>query len=130
MKKKLFLIAVMILAGVTAITSCSRQSQSDKSATSQNASATPRLGTTVLNTARLPAHYETVPSVNSLAPTLSPVKFFGNTKQAYQAAKQIPQTLAQLPCLRVNCVSRSHWRVDYAVDRGSAVRPEPAAPVQ
>ena len=33
-----------------------------------------------------------------LPPTLSPELFTGNEKLAYQAAKEIPQTLAQLPC--------------------------------
>jgi hypothetical protein len=33
-----------------------------------------------------------------LAPTLPPEQFFGQTRQAYQVAKEIPSTLAQLPC--------------------------------
>lgn len=44
----------------------------------------------------VPAHYENPPS--SLPPTLAPEKFPGKTRAAYQAAKDIPQTLAQLPC--------------------------------
>jgi hypothetical protein len=49
-------------------------------------------------TGRIPAYYSTAPDVSSLPPTLSPELFTGNKKLAYQAAKDIPQTLAQLPC--------------------------------
>jgi len=47
---------------------------------------------------RVPAYYTTLPDRTQLAPTLSPELFTGNQKLAYQAAKEIPQTLAQLPC--------------------------------
>jgi hypothetical protein len=46
----------------------------------------------------VPAHFETAPSPDSLAPTLSATRFIGKTKQAYEAARKIPLTLAQLPC--------------------------------
>ncbi|MDQ5845535.1 MAG: PCYCGC domain-containing protein [Acidobacteriota bacterium] len=48
--------------------------------------------------AHVPAHYETAPSPRSLGTTLTPAKFFGKTKQAYEVAREIPVTLAQLPC--------------------------------
>ena len=47
---------------------------------------------------RVPAYYATTPDVRALGPTLSPELFTGNTRLAYQAAKEIPQVLAQLPC--------------------------------
>jgi len=47
---------------------------------------------------RVPAHHETLPSLISLGPTLAPQRFIGKTKEAYQVARKIPQTLAQLPC--------------------------------
>jgi hypothetical protein len=47
---------------------------------------------------RVPAYYETQPPSNTLPNTLSPELFTGNKRLAYQAAKEIPQTLAQLPC--------------------------------
>jgi hypothetical protein len=46
----------------------------------------------------VPAHYETTPSLGSLAPTLRPEQFTGMTREAYRVAGEIPQTLAQLPC--------------------------------
>ncbi len=47
---------------------------------------------------RVPAYYTTPPDVATLPLTLSPELFTGNKKLAYEAAKDIPQTLAQLPC--------------------------------
>ena len=47
---------------------------------------------------RVPAYYKAPPNLSILPPTLSPELFNGNQKLAYQAAKEIPQTLAQLPC--------------------------------
>ncbi len=46
----------------------------------------------------VPAHFETAPSRSSLGPTLAPEKFEGLTRDAYRAAREIPTTLAQLPC--------------------------------
>ena len=38
------------------------------------------------------------PSRASLEPTLAPETFSGITRDAYRAAKEIPVTIAQLPC--------------------------------
>ena len=46
----------------------------------------------------MPAHFEYEPSRSSLGPTLDPEKFTGLARDAYRAAREIPQTLAQLPC--------------------------------
>jgi hypothetical protein len=37
-------------------------------------------------------------ALKKLAPTLAPEKFSGKQRLGYMAAKEIPQTLAQLPC--------------------------------
>ena len=50
------------------------------------------------NGPRIPAHFETPPSAGSLAPILNPEQFTGPTREAYRAVKEIPQTIAQLPC--------------------------------
>ena len=47
---------------------------------------------------RVPAFYTTAPDLAVLPPTLAPELFTGNERLAYRAAKEIPQTLAQLPC--------------------------------
>jgi len=46
----------------------------------------------------VPAHFEVPPSKSSLGPTLDPNSFSGITRDAYRAAREIPVTLAQLPC--------------------------------
>ena len=47
---------------------------------------------------RVPAYNTVAPDPATLPPTLSPEAFTGNQRLAYQAAKDIPQVLAQLPC--------------------------------
>lgn len=46
----------------------------------------------------IPAHYAQAPSRASLGPTLEPAKFTGPVRAAYSAVREIPQTIAQLPC--------------------------------
>jgi hypothetical protein len=46
----------------------------------------------------VPAHFEVPPSKSSLGPTLNPDSFTGPARDAYRAAREIPVTLAQLPC--------------------------------
>jgi uncharacterized protein with PCYCGC motif len=46
---------------------------------------------------RVPA-FLVAPTRASLGPTLDPDKFTGLTRDAYRAVKQIPLTIAQLPC--------------------------------
>ena len=46
---------------------------------------------------RIPA-YEVAPARANLAPTLDPERFTGLTRDAYRAVRQIPTTIAQLPC--------------------------------
>jgi hypothetical protein len=47
---------------------------------------------------RVPAHFEQPPNLTSLGPTLAPERFIGKTREAYKVVKEIPQTIAQLPC--------------------------------
>jgi hypothetical protein len=47
---------------------------------------------------KVPAFLTTAPSRASLGPTLAPEKFTGLTRDAYRAAREIPVTLAQMPC--------------------------------
>ncbi|HYO63063.1 MAG TPA: CYCXC family (seleno)protein [Pyrinomonadaceae bacterium] len=50
------------------------------------------------STDRVPAFQIDPASLKSLAPTLSPERFTGRQRLAYQAVKEIPETIAQLPC--------------------------------
>ena len=46
---------------------------------------------------RIPA-YQSAAAVGNLPPTLPASEFVGKAREAYEVAKKIPQTLAQLPC--------------------------------
>ena len=46
----------------------------------------------------VPAYFKEAPSRSSLGPTLAPEKFSGLTRDAYVAAREIPETIAQMPC--------------------------------
>jgi len=45
---------------------------------------------------RVPAFHQTAPT--NLPPTLAPERFTGKTQAAYRAVREIPETIAQLPC--------------------------------
>ena len=47
--------------------------------------------------ARVPA-FQDAQSAKSLRPTLPAEQFFGPTRDAYRVVKEIPETIAQLPC--------------------------------
>jgi hypothetical protein len=46
----------------------------------------------------VPAFMKTAAELKGLAPTLAPELFPGKARMAYQAVREIPQTVAQLPC--------------------------------
>ena len=99
MKKRvagLILVAAAILV-VAIVLSQSRNegNTADEISTSPSQPVVPPAAQPV---AKVPAHYETAPAAKSLAATLAPTNFFGKTKQAYEVARKIPATLAQLPC--------------------------------
>jgi Protein of unknown function with PCYCGC motif len=47
---------------------------------------------------RVPAYFKKRPDPKDLPPILSPALFTGQTRYVYQLAKEMPETLAQLPC--------------------------------
>jgi len=47
---------------------------------------------------RVPAFQADAASLKNLGPTLRPEDFIGKTREAYRVVKQIPETIAQLPC--------------------------------
>lgn len=47
---------------------------------------------------RVPAFQTDAASLKNLGPTLAPEKFFGLQQAAYKAVREIPRTIAQLPC--------------------------------
>ena len=98
-RKALLLILVVAISVAIGAVLLTRQEQSATRVKERAPVASPAAVPSSMMTtdaAHVPAHYETPPA--SLAPTLPPVQFSGMTREAYQAAKEIPQTLAQLPC--------------------------------
>jgi hypothetical protein len=90
--KKVLIIAIVVGVVLTAIILGQRGgSPVSKQGRAGGSSNTPVV-------ARVPAHFETLSSLGQLPPTLPPERFFGQARKAYQVAKEIPQTLAQLPC--------------------------------
>ncbi|HEX9422197.1 MAG TPA: CYCXC family (seleno)protein [Pyrinomonadaceae bacterium] len=95
--KYLILIIVIVGAAVAAliVKQRSRVNEREPHSSVAEKQVTPQPDTA---TVRVPTHYEQPPSLSSLGPTLSPDKFIGMTRAAYQAAQEIPQTIAQMPC--------------------------------
>ncbi|HVQ39991.1 MAG TPA: CYCXC family (seleno)protein [Pyrinomonadaceae bacterium] len=101
MKNKVLVVVFAVLligaAGLVFIgTRESSQGQGDRTSTAAPAVA-PHSDSSHSHTARVPA-YQSVSQIDTLSPTLAPAGFAGKTRQAYQVAKEIPKTLAQLPC--------------------------------
>ena len=59
-----------------------------------------------VNATSVPAHYEGAPSLTSLAATLPPDKFNGKTRDAYQAAREIPR---QSHSFRATAIANAGW---------------------
>jgi uncharacterized protein with PCYCGC motif len=97
MKTKYLILIVVLLVAVAAlfVTRGSRPNEPVPRPPLVEKQVTPPPDTA---SALVPAHYEQAPSLRSLGPTLAPEKFPGKTREAYHVAKDIPQTLAQLPC--------------------------------
>ena len=103
MKKNWILIvgvALLVVAAVLMVNSASNPPQVTAiQNANKTAAQTPAPSHDHATTAKaIPAHFEVPPSKSSLGPTLNPDSFTGITRDAYRAAREIPVTLAQLPC--------------------------------
>lgn len=100
MKKNWLLIGgivLLLLAAVLMVSS--RNSPPDSTATHNSATPHDHASNPSASGAHtIPAHFEIAPSRSSLGPTLEPAKFTGLTRDAYRAVREIPVTIAQLPC--------------------------------
>ena len=93
MKNKPLLFGIIALAlGIALMVWGPRQKSEQHTHETDHASMPASVGH-----ARIPA-FQTNVSRKSLPPTLSPNEFFGKAREAYAAAKAIPEVLAQLPC--------------------------------
>lgn len=112
MKNRLFLLCIIFSVAVAA--SCANQ---ESSRTSKPGAAQPQANSSQQNAprastsnkkldahghdhsnSRVPKFQVDAASLNNLPPTLAPEQFTGKTREAYQVVRQIPKTIAQLPC--------------------------------
>ena len=93
MKKVLIIVAVAAVALAFVILAQSGGSKPSR----RNRADTPQVAGAGA-ASRVPAYSKEAVSLSALPPTLAPERFFGSARQAYQVAREIPQTLAQLPC--------------------------------
>lgn len=118
MKKRTISAALALAATAATLAGCtaddthsaaSHDAQTQKNAAQSksqtNAPAGPSTANTVASNdghAHGPVNASEVPAFErnpkNLPPTLPPEMFTGMTRAAYQAAREIPQTIAQLPC--------------------------------
>ena len=90
-------IALLLIAAVLMVNSANRKPEDvTRTANTTASQPVPQHEHSAANT--IPAHFEVAPSKSSLGPTLDPAQFSGITRDAYKAAREIPVTLAQLPC--------------------------------
>ncbi len=100
MKKNWLLIGGIVLLLLAAVLMVnSRNSQGDSTVLHSTAPAHDHAANpSAPDLHTIPAHFEVPPSRSSLGPTLEPEKFAGITRDAYRAVREIPVTIAQLPC--------------------------------
>jgi len=100
MKKTWILVGGIILLLIAAVLVVNRPKPDQTAAHSHTAANTPAHHPATATPAAkiVPAYYATAPNRASLGPTLAPEEFTGLTRDAYRAAREIPVTLAQLPC--------------------------------
>ena len=113
MKRILIVALMMVVVASVAVTLWPREQQKQTTATTgivdQRSPTETRTAThNHESMARVPAHYEATPPLNTLRGTLPPEVFTGNVRLAYQVAKDIPQTLAQMPCYCHCDMSQGH----------------------
>jgi hypothetical protein len=89
-------IAILGLAAIMMVTTKSTPPQTPAPAADHTAHASLETPATAVKT--MPAHFAQAPSRSMLGPTLPPEQFTGLTRDAYRAAREIPQTIAQMPC--------------------------------
>lgn len=95
-RTKIIVVASVLLGALPFVSACDSKSQNAAhNHQTQQPEASP---SATASGRRIPAYFKTPPDPKTLPPTLSPAQFTGETREAYQVAKEIPVTLAQLPC--------------------------------
>lgn len=93
-------IAVLVVAAILVVSSNNSPTSTPiqpAAADSHNHTPAQKPGTTAAAKV-VPAYFEEAPSRSTLGPTLAPERFTGLTRDAYRAVREIPVTIAQMPC--------------------------------
>jgi len=106
MKRKTLWIAIAIVISVVSIAAVihyQKRETATEGGSTVNAIAYSRSPSTQggpmnMDSRRVPAHYEVPPAAGELRAVLPPSQFAGKTREAYEAVKQIPAIIAQMPC--------------------------------
>jgi hypothetical protein len=106
MKKNWLLIVGIVVLAVVAVLIVSSAGKDQTTSTATHTTPTNQsipahnhpADTSASGANTVPAFFQVAPSKSSLAPTLAPEKFTGPTRDAYRAVREIPVTIAQLPC--------------------------------
>jgi hypothetical protein len=97
MKTKLILITLLATVAMIAA-ACGQQPRRVSERHSSHSETTTKTNTSgTQQPARVPA-FQDAKSAMNLPPTLPPEQFYGPTREAYRVVKEIPETIAQLPC--------------------------------
>jgi hypothetical protein len=103
MKKNRVLVIIILLLAVGVAGLIAMRANNSNSAAGvetrqrMNLKAPASHETTAGTSTRVPA-YQSAEHARHLRATLDPTQFFGKARRAYEIAKKIPATLAQLPC--------------------------------
>ena len=90
MKTKVILVTLLTIVAAL-MAACGQQAPAERRTSRTNPN------TTQPRAARVPA-FQDARSAKSLRPTLPAEQFIGPTRDAYRIVKEIPETIAQLPC--------------------------------
>jgi hypothetical protein len=94
MKMRIILLAIIIVAAGA----CGNQAPVVRETHSEHSEQATKTNTQPLaSQSNIPAFMDARSAIN-LPQTLQPEQFSGPTREAYRAAKEIPETIAQLPC--------------------------------
>jgi hypothetical protein len=92
-------VALLLIAAVLMVNSASRKPEPVRQASNSTPAQAPaQHDHSSAGPQAVPAHFEVAPTKSSLAATLDPAQFSGITRDAYRAVREIPVTIAQLPC--------------------------------
>ena len=98
--KMLWLVLAMMIALVIVVVVVQRRSEDTAVQNSRTANELisqrqpPTTASSVTTDSRVPAHYNIAPVATELGPVLDPAQFTGKAREAYEAVKPAPVTIA------------------------------------